>query len=84
LEKEGEIFDQVSLKDRMEKARFWLEEYNPDAKITLKTEPDMEYFTSCEPEYQDMIKKLYTYLRDNPEADLKDMETQIYDIPKKP
>lgn len=68
----------------MEKARFWLEEYNADIKITLKTEPFKEYFESCDKEYQDMIRTLYTYLLEHPDDDLKAMETKIYDIPKKP
>lgn len=69
---------------RLEKARAWLEGYNPGEVIKLLPEVNVAYRSAMSEEGLAYIDVLREYLIANPDAGIPDIEVRVYDIPKKP
>ena len=69
------------LRERLQRIRYWAENYSPESITKLLPEKNVEYFNSLPQKEQDDIKKLYTTLseREIPAAELQQV---LYDIPK--
>lgn len=79
----GQEYDPASLV-RLEKARAWLETYNPGEVIKLLPEINGAYRSALGEADLAHIDALREYLVQNPEAPIADIEVRVYDIPKKP
>lgn len=69
---------------RLEKARAWLETYNPGEVIKLLPEVNSAYRDALTDEDRVQLDALREFLVANPDAPIAELETRVYDIPKKP
>ncbi len=83
LQKSGENYDKDIVKIRMEKAKFWLQEYNPEKMIKIRDEVNKEYVKNMDEEEKSLIKNLKDFLEKKEDLDLEELTTLLYDIPKK-
>ncbi|MCY4577321.1 MAG: lysine--tRNA ligase [Candidatus Kaiserbacteria bacterium] len=77
------FFDTQSIQSRLPKARAWLTEYNREAVITVRKEPNTTHWKAVDNENRGHIKNLYTYLQENPKATVHNLEEHLYSLPKK-
>lgn len=79
----GMAYDADSLV-RLEKARAWLETYNPQEVIALLSEVNVAYRSGLSETDLEHIDALRAFLVENPDLPIADLEVRVYDIPKKP
>lgn len=84
LDTQGVQYDKASISARLPRVQAWLEKYNPDETIQLRTELNGEYVEKMNDKQTDQITQLRDYLLANENASLSDIETQVYAIPKRP
>ncbi|MBI2673706.1 MAG: lysine--tRNA ligase [Candidatus Zambryskibacteria bacterium] len=77
-------YNRESIARRLKLARNWLIKYNPKAAIRLNKTANREYLSTMTSARKNQIKELYTALKKNKGATIKELETLVYDIPKSP
>lgn len=83
LERINLKYDESSITERLNKARYWLEKYNPEEMIKIRESINSEYLTKMSEESKDMIDQLRKYIISNETLNLEDITALLYDIPKK-
>lgn len=81
LDREGESYDPDLLNQRMNCALYWVNAHRPDMRISLREDPNKEYFDSLGRDEQDQIRTLAASLSEN--FSHGDLTTLVYAIPKK-
>ncbi len=74
-------YDENSIKDRIEKAKTWLEIYNPQDLISLRKEKNKDYISEMSEESIERIRKMREVLINNPFS-IEEIEKAMYEIPK--
>jgi lysyl-tRNA synthetase class 1 len=82
-EKSGFSYDTASIERRLPKARAWLVTYNPSEIIELRSDRNLDYFSSLDGEAKGRIEKLHAFLAGTVES-VAELEEQVYAIPKQP
>lgn len=76
-------YDTSSVDERLEKAKYWLQTYNPEEMIHIRKEVNSEYVSTMDTEGKEMVDKLKEYIAKNKELDLEKLTYILYDIPKR-
>lgn len=84
LEQNELFYSAASIKERIPKARNWLETYNRNELISLNSEPRTDYFNSLSDKEKQDIGKLADYISSINEAEIPDINLAIYAIPSDP
>ena len=80
----GETFNPESVLRRLLRAKAWLEKYNPDEMIHLRTSVNQEQFTKLSDESRAHIEALRQILTERKYTSLHELEALLYEIPKIP
>ena len=81
LKASGTSYDATSVDSRLSRARHWLETYNPEAAIRVRTEPNTEYAAGLDEAAKDHIHQLREALGGEV-ADIATLNDLVYGIPK--
>lgn len=81
FEKINQPYKYEDFKDRLDRAKFWLEECAPENANKLRQTRDWETYNSLDENGQKMISILYDYLK-NEDYDLDALNAELYAIPK--
>ncbi|MDE6274921.1 MAG: lysine--tRNA ligase [Clostridia bacterium] len=82
FEKIGMPFKYEEFKDRLERARYWLEKCSPQDMNRLRTTRNWEIYETLGEQERQEIAQLYDYLK-NSSYDLGELQTELYAIPKR-
>lgn len=82
-EQTGQSYNPLSLV-RLQKARAWLETYNPQEMIRLLEAQNESQVRSLDSHARTHVKTLHDFLKQNPNATIEELERTVYDIPKNP
>ncbi len=82
LERIGFEYDRELVKERVERAKYWLEKYNPEKMIKIRDEVNEEYVEEMEEESKDSVRKVKQFLEENENPTIEELTTVLYDIPK--
>jgi lysyl-tRNA synthetase class 1 len=77
-------YDRLSVKRRFERARKWLEQYNPGEAIELRDSKNEPYIAAMNETSKAHVKQLKEAIAANPEMTIKELEELVYMIPKDP
>jgi lysyl-tRNA synthetase, class I len=80
----GLNYSDSSIHTRLQKARAWLEMYNPHLVLKLRDDPNHEYASSMSEEALDYVHALREQLTTNNHKSVEALETLVYAIPKDP
>lgn len=75
-------YDPSSIDVRLQKAQAWMETYNREEMITLIEDKNTDMIASLDASQIDHIRLLHTYLSDQPDATIRDLDICVYSIPK--
>ena len=81
LQKNGTPYSYDQFKDRLDRARYWLEACAPDQVYKLRTWRNWEVYQTLNDEQKAEIATLYSHLKDN-DYSLDDLNTMIYAVPQ--
>lgn len=82
FEKIGTPYKYEEFKDRVERAKFWLEECAPENTNHLLTKRNWDVYNELNSEEKEEIKELYDYLSKDGYT-LDELQTELYAIPKR-
>ncbi len=82
FEKIGTPFKYEEFKDRLERAKYWLEKCSPQDMNKLRTTRNWEVYQTLTEQEKQEIAQLYDYLK-NSTYDLGELQTELYAIPKR-
>ena len=77
-----EKYDEKALKERLEKSQAWVERFNPEMEISVRKNPNVDYFRKLNKEEKEQIIKLGEQLKKK--MDVEKLTGLVYEIPKKP
>lgn len=83
LNKSNLNYSEESVKSRLERAKYWLDKYNPEKKIQIRENINAEYITHMEEERKALIRELRQYIQDKEDFTIEEITEVLYDIPKK-
>ncbi len=85
LNKNEVEYDNDLLKERMKKAKAWLEIYNTDQFITVLAAQNSEYIKTLDDETVGYVKRVVEYLQkqEDAEINIEELEVELYAIPRK-
>ena len=75
-------YSKESIKERLPKAKQWLEKYNSKDKIILREQVNKEYSDTINSDNKEYLSKLVEYLKTKGNSSVSDLETFIYSLPK--
>ncbi|MDE7209401.1 MAG: lysine--tRNA ligase [Clostridia bacterium] len=82
FEKIGTPFKYEEFKDRLERAKYWLEKCSPKDMNRLRTTRNWDVYNTFNEQEKQEIAQLYDYLK-NSTYDLGELQTELYAIPKR-
>jgi lysyl-tRNA synthetase class 1 len=82
FEKIGTPFKYEEFKDRLERAKFWLEKCSPQDMNKLRKGRNWQVYDSLTDTEKEEISQLYAFLK-NGGYDLAELQTELYAIPKR-
>lgn len=82
FEKIGTPFKYEEFKDRLERAKYWLEKCSPKDMNKLRTTRNWEVYDALDENEKQEISQLFAYLTKGG-YDLNDLQTELYAIPKR-
>ena len=82
FEKIGTPYKYEDFKDRVERAKFWLEECSPENTNHLLKKRNWDVYNELNDEEKEEIKELYNYLQKGGYT-LDELQTELYAIPKR-
>jgi lysyl-tRNA synthetase class 1 len=82
FEKIDQPYKYEDFSDRLDRARFWLETCSPENANKLRQTRDWDLYESLDEKEKEEISLLHTYLSGEGYT-LDDLNTELYDIPKK-
>jgi lysyl-tRNA synthetase class 1 len=77
-----EKYDEKMLKERLEKSQAWIEKFNPEMRIKVRENPNVDYFNKLNKEEREQIIKLKEAMKNK--LDIEKLTALVYEIPKKP
>ncbi|MDE1848932.1 MAG: lysine--tRNA ligase [Nanoarchaeota archaeon] len=80
LEKTGQKYDDEELRERLKKAKIWVERFAPEMKIEVRKTPNKDFFRKLNKEEKRQIKELAEKAKDNWGID--NLTSLVYEIPK--
>lgn len=80
FEKIGTPYKYAEFKDRLERAKFWLEKCSPDNVNTLCAKRNWKYYETLGDTEKKEIEELFAYLQKGG-YDLNELQTELYAIP---
>ncbi|MSU76089.1 lysine--tRNA ligase [Patescibacteria group bacterium] len=80
----GPEYDADSIKERVPKARNWLENHNPDEMVALLDKPNTAYARKVKAGTKKLIKELVKELKNKRAHSVKEIEDLVYALPKDP
>ena len=83
LNKSGLNYSKESVKSRLERAKYWLDKYNPEKKIQMRENINEVYITGMEEERKALVRELRQYVQDKENFTIEEVTEVLYDIPKK-
>lgn len=83
LQRAGFKYDENSIRTRVEKARNWLEKYNPESMIKIRQKANESYIKSMSDESKKFVREIREYLEKNEDPTIEELTTVLYEIPKK-
>lgn len=81
FEKIGLDYKYEDFKDRLDRAKFWLEQCSPENRNVLRKTRNWDVYNSLDDIEKEEIKSLYEYLKNN-KFDLDELQTQLYAVVK--
>jgi len=81
LDELGTNYDSTNTQLRLRKAENWLK-YNSDKVVKLNSQRDQEFYDALTPQEQHQIVQLKDLIVSSPELPIKDLERELYQIPK--
>ncbi len=82
FEKIGMPYREADFADRLDRAKFWLEQCAPDQVNRLRTTRNFEVYNELNDDEKKAIELLYDYIARGGYS-LDELNTELYDIPKK-
>ncbi len=82
FEKIDQPYKYEDFRDRLDRARFWLETCSPENANKLRATRDWDLYESLDENEKQEIRLLFEYLSEDGYS-LDDLNTELYDIPKK-
>ncbi|MDE6473883.1 MAG: lysine--tRNA ligase [Clostridia bacterium] len=82
FEKIGTPFKYEEFKDRLERAKYWLEKCSPKDMNKLRTTRNWDVYNAFNEQEKQEITQLYDYLKHST-YDLGELQTELYAIPKR-
>lgn len=82
LKRVGLNYDETSVANRLEKAKFWLERYNQSEMIHVREEINNEYLKNMKEEQKIPVRKIREYISQKDELSLEELTETLYNIPK--
>ena len=82
FEKIGTPYKYEEFKERLERARFWLEQCSPESVNRLRETRDFEVYGQLDEQEKEAIKMLFEYLSTDGYS-LDDLNSELYAIPKR-
>ncbi len=82
FEKIGTPYKFEEFKERLERAKFWLEQCSPESVNRLRESRNFEVYTELDEQEKQAVKMLFEYLSTDGYS-LDDLNTELYAIPKR-
>ena len=82
FEKIGTPYKYEQFKERLERARFWLEQCSPESVNRLRETRNFEVYAELDEQEKQAIKMLFDYLSTDGYS-LEDLNSELYAIPKR-
>ena len=82
FEKIGTPYKYEEFKERLERARFWLEQCSPESVNRLRETRNFEVFDTLDEQEKEAVKMLFEYLSTDGYS-LDDLNSELYAIPKR-
>lgn len=82
LEEDRLRYPPESVDARLKRSRVWLDKYNPDTVVRLRTSKNTDYLRQLPAEKKDQVQRLYHLLQTSPDASVETLESWLYSIPK--
>ena len=82
FEKIGTPYKYQDFKERLERARFWLEQCSPESVNRLRESRNFEVYGELDEQEKEAIKMLFEYLNTDGYS-LDDLNSELYAIPKR-
>lgn len=81
--KQNELeYSDESIRERLPRAKKWLEKYNPEEMIVMGEEKNTDYYESLTEEEKKEIKELVEYIKASDCDDVSEINLKVYEIPK--
>lgn len=82
FEKIGTPYKEEDFRDRLDLAKFWLENCSPENVNRLREVRNWDHYNTLDDQAKESIAMLYKYLADS-EYSLDDLNKELYEIPKR-
>ncbi len=82
FEKIGTPYKYEEFKERLDRAKFWLEQCSPESVNKLRATRNFEVYAELDQQEKDAVKMLFEYLSTDGYS-LDDLNTELYAIPKR-
>ena len=82
LQRAGFKYTKESIKERVKRAKNWLEKYNPESMIKIRESINEEYLSKMDGERKGFVRKVKKYLQENDNFTIEELTTVLYEIPK--
>ena len=83
LQRMGLEYDKDSVAQRLEKARFWLERYNPSEMINVRKDINKGYLSTMDEEDKLFVREIRDYVAKTEVLSLEELTQMLYEIPKR-
>ncbi len=83
LERVGLDCDQSSIDERLAKAKYWLQKYNPEEMIKIRDTINQEYVSTMDTESIEMVRRLREDISQKVQLDIEELTYTLYEIPKR-
>lgn len=75
-------YSDESVEVRLKKAQSWIETYNREEMIVLLEDKNTDLISTLSVQEKAQVSELRSYLIDNPDATIRDLDLSVYGIPK--
>lgn len=82
FEKIGTPYKYNDFKDRLDRAKFWLEQCAPENRNVLRKNRNWDVYETLSDLEKEEIKELYNYLKNN-KFSLEELQVELYAVPKR-
>lgn len=75
-------FNQESIHIRLENAKHWMEKYNQEELLELRTEVNSDYISQITEERKSRVLRMRKFLSENANLSIEQINNEMYQIPK--